>query len=33
MIKFDYSSNLFYLLYENEFVIKPPAKEDGLEYN
>jgi hypothetical protein len=33
MITFDYSSNLFYLLYENEFVIKPAAKEDRLEYN
>ena len=33
MITFDYSSNLFYLLYENEFVIRPAAKEDRLEYN
>ena len=33
MIYFDYSSNLFYYLYENEFVIKPAAEEDRLEYN
>ena len=33
MIKFDYSSNLFYLLYENDFIVKPADKDDRLEYN
>ena len=32
-IKFDYSTNLFYLLYENDFIVKPAAKDDRLEYN
>ena len=31
MIMFDYSSDLFYILYENEFNIKPMSGKDKLE--